>query len=85
MPLSSFLKVTVTVTSSGSTVRPHGRPGHVHRLDHVDGSPTRGEAPAAIPNGRLAVIPGEHLAPLDKPALVAGLVLDFFSELDARS
>jgi pimeloyl-ACP methyl ester carboxylesterase len=39
----------------------------------------------AIPNGRLALIPGEHAVPLDKPALVASLVLDFLAERDARS
>ena len=39
----------------------------------------------AIPNARLAVIPGEHSVPLDKPGLVASLVLDFLSQLDTRS
>jgi pimeloyl-ACP methyl ester carboxylesterase len=39
----------------------------------------------AIPNGRLALIPGDHSVPLDKPVLVASLVLDFLTELDARS
>lgn len=38
----------------------------------------------AIPNSRLAIIPGEHSLPLDKPAQVASLVLDFLAELDTH-
>lgn len=39
----------------------------------------------ATPDARLAVIPGEHSVPIEKPALVANLVLDFLAELDART
>lgn len=37
----------------------------------------------AIPSARLAVVPGEHSVPIDKPALVASVVLDFLAGLGA--
>ena len=36
---------------------------------------------AALPQARVAVLPGDHAVPMEKPALVAALVTDFLGEL----
>ena len=36
-----------------------------------------------MPDARLAVLPGEHSVPIDKPGLVAAVVVDFLAGLDA--
>lgn len=36
-----------------------------------------------IPNARLAIVPGDHSAPIVKPAVFGRLMLDFLAELDS--
>jgi pimeloyl-ACP methyl ester carboxylesterase len=37
-----------------------------------------------IPDAQLAIIPGGHAVPLEKPALLAALILDFLAKVSAR-
>jgi pimeloyl-ACP methyl ester carboxylesterase len=52
--------------------------------DHDMVTPEHAAAIArAIPQGRLAVVPGDHSVPLEKPGLVGDLVLDFIGGVGA--
>jgi hypothetical protein len=39
----------------------------------------------SIPDGRLAVIPGEHSLPIDSPALTAGVVVEFLTHVQSSA